>query len=145
MTDWAKIKRDYLRGATIRDLARTYGLNVSTIGRRCSKEGWVEIREQKANTASKVAEEFCKNDAKLLYDTAHNALLRLQGMLDTMDPKSARSVVGAIKDVKDILGIKSEADMREQEARIANLRKMTEDRDTEIVIKIGEDAEEYSK
>lgn len=56
-------------------------------------------------------------------------LLRLAvGKMDAADPETAdtqemKHISGVLKDVKDILMIKSEADMREQEARIANLRK----------------------
>ena len=51
-----------------------------------------------------------------------------------------------IKDIKEIQGIKSAIDIREQEARIANLRKNAETEDTnkEIKVTIVGDLDEYS-
>lgn len=58
------------------------------------------------------------------------------------DPDSIKKLTAAIKDIKDIKGIKSEADMREQEARINKLRKEAERDDNttnevEIVFNAG--------
>ena len=37
---WAKIRREYLGGATYQELGDKYGIAPSTIGRRRHKEGW---------------------------------------------------------------------------------------------------------
>ena len=58
-----------------------------------------------------------------------------------------RDITSAAKDIGEILHIKSDIDLKEQEARIANLRKQAESGDTnkEINIIIAENAEDYSK
>ncbi len=58
-----------------------------------------------------------------------------------------RDITGAIKDIEDILHIKSEADMREQEARIKNLQKQVDEDsvDRKITVHIEGNANEYSK
>ena len=43
-----------------------------------------------------------------------------------MDSQTIKHFTSALKDLRDIKGVKSDADMREQEARIANLRKQAE-------------------
>ena len=53
-----------------------------------------------------------------------------------------RDITGAIKDLEDILHVKSAADLQEQEARIAKLRREAEGDTTESVkIVIAGDAE----
>ena len=53
-----------------------------------------------------------------------------------LDSQSIKHFTSALKDIKDIKGIKSDLDLREQEARIEKLRKdaMTEEEDSEIVV-----------
>ena len=52
----------------------------------------------------------------------------------------------ALKDLKEIKGFKTDADMREQEARIRNLERQAEadDASKDIEVHIGSEAEEYS-
>lgn len=63
------------------------------------------------------------------------------------DPDSIKKLTSAIKDLKDVKGLKTDADRREQEARIRNLEKMAESEDTNkpIEVEIGLGAEEYSR
>ena len=42
------------------------------------------------------------------------------------DTQSMKHISGVLKDIKEVQMIRSDADMREQEARIANLRKQAE-------------------
>ena len=58
------------------------------------------------------------------------------------DPDSIKKLTSAIKDLKDIKGIKSDADIREQEARIKKLQREAErdndaTSDIEVVFKAG--------
>ena len=63
-----------------------------------------------------------------------------------VDRAGLRQITAALKDLKDIKMIRSEADMREQEARIRNLQRQAEreddDKDRRIVVSIagGDDA-----
>ena len=64
-----------------------------------------------------------------------------------VDKQALRQITGALKDIKEIQMIRSEADLREQEARIANLRRQSEaDQETnDITVTILGDLNEYSK
>ena len=56
-----------------------------------------------------------------------------------------RDITGAIKDLEDALHIKSVSDVKEQEARIAKLRKEVkeEKKDTNINITFGDEVRKY--
>ena len=66
---------------------------------------------------------------------------------DVIDSQSLKHFTSALKDLKDIKGIKSDIDLREQEARIAKLQKdaQEEAQDKSITIVFGSDAEDYSE
>ena len=68
----------------------------------------------------------------------------LGGVTTTQD---IRHLTSALKDIREIKGVKSEADMREQEARIAKLQReaQEEQKDNEITVTIEGDLELYSK
>ena len=61
-----------------------------------------------------------------------------------LDKTTLKQLTGALKDIKDIQGIKNPIDIEEQRARIAKLRKEAEDEDkvSEVIISIegGEDS-----
>ena len=59
------------------------------------------------------------------------------------DTQSMKHISGVLKDIKEVQMIRSDADMREQEARIANLRKQAEkeentNKDVTITIEGGD-------
>lgn len=64
-----------------------------------------------------------------------------------VDRAGLKAIASALKDIKEIQMLKSDADMREQEARIKNLEKQVEEdsADRKITIRIEGDANEYSK
>ena len=85
-----------------------------------------------------------------MQNVADKLLLKIESLVDRpgMVPKDVRSLVAAVKDLKEIQSIKSDLDEQEQRARIANLRKQTDsDNGSKEPIKviIGSDLEEYSK
>lgn len=157
MADWQTIKAEYITTDTsYRKLAEKYGISrvqVSNVGK---SEGWVELRRQHlADTLSKtldaVASAEAARTARIL-TLADKLLNKIEAMVDAveaqdMDPKSVRSLTAAVKDLKEIQGIKSELDRQEQEARIVNLRKQAEDEedDNEIQVVITGKAKEYAK
>ena len=74
-------------------------------------------------------------------------LAKIAEVIDMVDtPNGIKDISTAIKNIKEIKGIKSSADMREQEARIRNLEKQAEktDESNDITVTIGSEAEEYS-
>ena len=65
-----------------------------------------------------------------------------------LDTQSMKHLTSALKDLKDIKGFKSVADMREQGARIRNLEKQAEadeKADNEIRVIIEGDLDNYGK
>lgn len=160
MADWRKIKTEYITTDTsYRKLGQKYGVHYQTICRRAKEEGWIEQREQHENkvvtkTLDKISEKQ-SNSAELMQDTA-NALLQMiaDGIgkfnTDTLlaDRQALRGITGALKDLKDVLSLKSDADLEEQKARIAKLRKEAEeekhDLKTEVCFTNG-DVEEWSE
>ena len=158
MADWQKIKTEYITTDTsYRKLAQKYGLDQATIAQRGKKEDWVSIRKQKASeTQAKIinAVEDRKVDraAKLL-DVADLLMEKVRQRIEAVDAlemgsQEFRHLSSTIKDLKEIQMIRSEADMREQEARIANLRKQAESDDPgnkEIKVTMEGDIEVYSK
>ena len=63
------------------------------------------------------------------------------------DTSTMRDISRILKDLKDIQMIKSDADMREQEARIDKLRKeaMVEKENNEVKVTMRGELEEYSE
>lgn len=62
-------------------------------------------------------------------------------------PTSIKEMATAMKYLKECKGVKSEADIREQEARIAKLQKEAQEEDgaTDITVILEGDLEKYSK
>ena len=160
MADWNKIKTEYLTSDTsYRKLAQKYGVNATTIAKKASKEGWVSQREQQANrTLSKTLTAVSNRQgsrAARLQKVADKLLNKIEAAVDDynmavllVDRQSLRQITGALKDIKDIQMIRSEADLREQEARIAKLLKEAEREDSgpnKVVIQIEGGEDTWSK
>ena len=85
-----------------------------------------------------------------IIDVANKLLCKISELMDEvpLDTQSMKHLTSALKDLKEIKGFKSDADMREQEARIRNLEKQAEADDkenNEITVIIEGDLEKYSK
>ena len=160
MADWNKIKTEYLTSDTsYRKLAQKYGVNATTIAKKASKEDWVSHRQQLANrTLSKTLTAVSNrqvNRAARLQKVADKLLNKIEAAVDDynmevllVDRQSLRQITGALKDIKDIQMIRSEADLREQEARISKLLKEAEREDNgpnKVVIQIEGGEDTWSK
>jgi len=156
MADWQAIKTEYITTQTsYRKLAQKHGVNVTNIAKKASAEDWVEERKQYINkTQSKTIEKISQqeaNRAAKIHSVADKLLLKIETLVDRpgMMPKDVRSLVAAVKDLKEIQSIKSDLDEKEQRARIANLEKQAQKEDTQsdshIKVTIAEDLEEYSQ
>ena len=150
--DWKRIKAEYIAGGTsYRKLADKYGVSPTTLTKVAGRERWVEARQQ-ADTkkTSKIIDAVSDKEAKKavdIIDVADKLLDKMTELMDTMvvDTQSFKQLTSALKDLKEIKGYKSQADMREQEARINKLIKDAEKEDDttneiEIVFKAGEEA-----
>ena len=136
MADWQAIKTEYITTQTsYRKLAQKYGVSRVQIGNVGRDEKWVELRRQHLdNTVTKTVaavENAQVNRAKKMQSVADKLLLKIEALVDRpgMMPKDIRSLVAAVKDLKEIQGVKSELDEKEQRARIANLEKQAEKED----------------
>ena len=150
MADWQKIKTEYITTDTsYRKLGEKYGVTYSVIGERARTEGWVEQREQFRNeTITKTVDAISSKQvdrAANLISVSDLLLARVKSLLETdtevlADTQSMKHISGVLKDIKEIQMIRSDADMREQEARIKNLQKQAEkdeDSSTEVTITFG--------
>ena len=155
MADWKKIEAEYITTDTsYRKLADKYGVDQATIARRAKKHDWVSKRQHHADkTQAKIltADTQRKVDrVGRLMTVADKLLKKVEQAVDDDKPMSAgaiKNLSDALKNIRDTQMIRSEADMREQEARIRNLEKQAEkeETDTEIKVTIEGDLEVYSK
>lgn len=130
MADWQAIKTEYITTDTsYRKLSQKYGIGYQAICHRSKEEGWIAMREQhKNNTTTKTLEQISQqaaNRAAKVQTVADKLLQKIEALADRpgIVPKDVRSLVAAVKDLKEIQGIKSALDEQEQKARIANLEK----------------------
>lgn len=158
MADWQKIKTEYITNpdTSYRELSQKYGVHYTNIAKRAKKEDWQQLRKQQANaTQTKMiqAVERRKVDrAAKLMDVSDLLLQKIEALvyeLDVLDasPKDIRSLSAAIKDIKEIQMIRSDADMREQEARIEKLRRDADRDDSSgtITVRLPGGIEDYAQ
>lgn len=136
MADWQAIKTEYITTDTsYRKLAQKYGVNHAVIGQRAKAEKWVDLRRQhidktQTKTLNTISNKQADRAAKLI-SVSDLLLDRVKSLIeDTPEvlvlPQNIKHISGVLKDLKDIQMIKSEADLREQEARIEKLRREAE-------------------
>ena len=153
--DWKRIKAEYIAGGTsYRKLAQKYNVSFTTLTRTAQREKWVELRQQADDiTTTKIVDvvsDEAADKAVNIIDVANKLLGKIEEIIDTTtisNTQSLKNITSALKDLKDIKGYKSDADMREQEARIAKLRKEAEREDdtvNEIEIVFNAGPEEWN-
>lgn len=151
--DWKRIKAEYIAGGTsYRKLAKKYGVSPTTLTKVAIREGWTAARQHvDTKKTSKMIETISEKEAKKavdVVDVANRLLDKITEMLGGVTTtQDIRHLTSALKDIREIKGIKSEADLREQEARIAKLQReaQEEHKDNEITVTIEGDLEIYSK
>lgn len=157
MADWTAIKTEYITTeASYRDLAQKYGVSRNQLGKVGKEEGWVELRRQhRDNKVSKTVaavEAAEANRARKMQTVANKLLNKIDALVDRCDllsDKTIRSLAAALKDLKDVQGVKSDRDAREQEARIRKLEKEARAEEkqaasTVTVVFEGTDVEDWS-
>lgn len=150
--DYSKLKKEYLSSSiSQRNLAAKYGVPYGSLRKVAAKEQWTELRNKARTKAdAKFIDAISDKEAQTAVDivsVADKLLGKISELMDTMvvDTQSFKQLTSALKDLKEIKGYKSDADMREQEARIEKLRREAErDNDTtneiEIVFNAGPEA-----
>lgn len=155
--DWNAIREEYItdESCSYRKLAKKYGISVDAIYKRSKAEDWQGQRKQiKEKTITKSLEKI--SDKKASQAAKYNDMVdtmtaKLTAAINAVDPKdttAVRRLTASLCDLKELLGIKSDADSREQEARIANLRKQADKEDetaSEIEITFAAGPEEWNE
>lgn len=155
--DWKTIETEYVTtDITHRELAAKYGIGRSRLSQYASQEKWSEKRDQhRAKTVAKAVNAIGTKQATMaakLYGVGGLLLDKVKSVLEDnpellADTSAMKDVSVVLKNLKDLMSVKSEADMREQEARIDKLRKEAkEDSNNKEPIKIilGDGLDKYS-
>lgn len=162
--DWNVLKAEYIAGGTnYRKLAEKYGVSHSKLMKVGAREGWAELRKKNGRkTEEKIIDsisdsqsEAAVSAASLINEAAMNFLKQIaeesvkikEGKLNKDITTKYSEYALALARFKDVLGIKSDRDIEEQDARIANLKKQAEKdsitEDKTFTVEFGE-SEEYS-
>ena len=157
MVDWLAVKTEYVTTATsYRELARKYGVSRKTIADRGKAGNWVRERGQyRDESTSKMMAAAAQGQAERAARFA-SAADKLLGKIEEivgsdnaqpMTAKDIRALTAAMGDLKDIMGIQSNADAREQEARIANLERQAMadvGKDQVVTVRMMDGTEEFA-
>ena len=132
MADWNAIQAEYITTNTsYRKLGQKYGVHHTLIGQRSRAEGWREARrvhQEKTLDAILEADREGKTElARQLGSTAGKLLRKVDAVVEIidpmeLDPRHLKHISATLKDVKDVLMIRSRLDEQEQQARIDRLR-----------------------
>ena len=136
MIDWKTIETEYVTtDISHRQLAEKYGICRSTISKKATDDKWSEKRNKhRDRTVSKavsaVGTKQAERTAKLI-GVSDLLLNKVKSLLEAdeelfVDTSIMKDVSIILKNLKDIQMIRSEADLREQEARIEKLRREAE-------------------
>jgi transposase-like protein len=156
--DWNTLKAEYIAGGiSYRELAEKYGVSQSTLRQRAAREKWseqkntvrTEVEQKMIDTISDEQTEQAVSAASLISKAAMNFLKQIaaesvkliNGEIDSESRTKYSEYALALQRFKDVLDIKSEKDIEEQQARIDNLRKQAqkdEKKDNKIIVEFGE-------
>ena len=149
-----RIRKDYIAGkGSYRELSAKYGVPLRTLAERAKAENWVQLRKQARDKAvTKTVDAVAAGKgraAEKIYDAAIALIDKTMDGIQAIDPEQAKalkSYSGVLRDLQEVLDLRPELDIREQEARIDKLRREAQDSDTgtEIAIEIG-GAEAWAK
>ena len=157
MADWNRIKTEYITTDTsYRELSQKYGVHYTNIAKKAKKEDWQQLRQQQTNTTQtkmiQAVERRKVDRAAKLLDVSDLLLQKVKARVEALDvletgSQEFRHLSATLKDLKEIQMIRSDADTREQEARIKKLQKeaMVEKESNEVKVTIQGELEEYSE
>ena len=158
--DWKAIKTEYITGnISYRQLAEKYDIPFRTVRNRAQEEQWGAIKSktrarQEQRTLEKVVEQestkLAKTDEKYfrILDKLFDRAEELVGNTEILTPTMLKDMATTMKYLKECKSIKSDADIREQEARIAKLLKEAQEEDnsnTEFKVTFGGASSEEAK
>ena len=148
--DWNRIKAEYIAGGTsYRKLCAKYGVSRTTLQRKAKDEKWLNLRSQaEAKAETRIVEDISKKSAKIdekYYSLVDKLMQRAEEVVENTPVWSVnalKEMATTLKYLKECKGVKSDIDLREQEARIKNLEKQAAEDDntlTEIRVTFGSD------
>lgn len=152
--DWKAIKAEYIAGGIgYRKLAEKHGVSFSTLSQLAMREKWTDLRKKandKADTdlAERIGKRNAKKSAKI-NDLADRLLDKMEELVDILiDGRDLKALASALKDLKEVKGIKDKLDVKEQKARIKKLEKEAEadeKTDNNVHVVMDDGLDEYSK
>jgi hypothetical protein len=103
-------------GTSYRKLAEKYGVPFGTLRKVAAKEQWTQLRTQtRTKSDTKIAEAISDKEAERainIIDVADKLLGKITEVLDGVTTtQDIRQLTSALKDLRDIKGIKSDDDM----------------------------------
>lgn len=148
-----KIKSEFISGEkTLQEAADEYKVPYSTLTKKSHEGKWKELRKECGKkTERKIIETVSANGAKKavdIIDVADKLLEKASELMEMpLTTQSFKQLTSALKDLKEIKGYKSDADIREQEARIRKLEQElnADNKDTTITVHIDDGAGDWSK
>ena len=154
--DWKAIKAEYIAGGvSYRELAEKHGVSQSNLRKVAAKEHWTELRNN-VNTkkeqvlVDKLGNKSAKIDEKY-FNLVDKLLNKAEEVIDNTpiwQASSLKEMATALKYLKECKGVKTELDLKEQQARIAKLEKEAKEEDnslTEIKVTFGDNNKESGK
>ena len=157
MVDWLAVKTEYVTTATsYRELARKYGVSRKTIADRGKAGNWVrergQYRDESTSKMKAAAAQGQAERAERFVSAADKLLGKIEEIVGSenaqpLTPKDIRALTAAMGDLKDIMDIRSKADAREQEARIANLERQARadvDKDQVVTVRLMDGLDEFA-
>ena len=157
MVDWLAVKTEYVTTATsYRELARKYGVSRKTIADRGKAGNWVrergQYRDESTSKMKAAASHGQAERAARFVSAADKLLWKIEEIVESenaqpLTPKDIRALTAAMGELKDIMDIRSKADIREQEARIANLERQARsdvDKEQVVTVRLMDGLEEFA-
>lgn len=150
--NWEQARLDYVTGAEESQsaLARKYGVSQSAVSRRAAREDWERLRREYRGASYAGALDLARQEQVGRLTRLHKVADTLVGRVEeaagnpSLNPVGLRQLTLALRDLRDIQGLKSELDIREQEARIERLRRDLPE-DNCVTITMEGWAQEYGK
>ncbi len=149
MADWEKIRIEYIAGASQNSLCKRYKVSPNSVTRQRMLGEWDKARENARKEKAKMAAEKAKTEEAMLHEYGTILMGKpIEGMqattADNWQALKAYAQIG--RDIRQILDIKSDKDLQEQDARIAELRKRAElDKEGGIKLEVVGLPEEFKR
>lgn len=127
--DWNELKKEYITSRiSLRALANKHNVSFSTIQKRSAADKWSSARKRvgdrtEEKTIEKMADRGSNANVKI-YARANKILDKIDGLIDGIEELAdAKLAADTLRSLKASLDAVSDAEMREQEARIDKLRR----------------------